>query len=110
MNLKLIPACLLASALLMPAIGYTDDHGRDKDGEAMTFIKDSAITAKVKAKLAADDTTSALAINVDTDKDGVVWLSGNVKSKAEADQAESIAKATEGVRSVKNNLKVKAAK
>ena len=109
MKFNILPACLLATALLFPAVGYSDNDRSDpSDSKAMTFVKDSAITAKVKAKLAADTTTSAMSINVDTDKDGVVWLSGNAKTQAEADKAESIAKATEGVRSVKNNIKVKA--
>ena len=43
---------------------------------AVVFVKDSAITTKIKTKLAADHITSLERIHVDTDKDGVVWLSG----------------------------------
>lgn len=43
---------------------------------------------------------------VDTDNDGVVWLSGTAKTKAEADEAVTIASGTEGVTSVKNNIKI----
>jgi osmotically-inducible protein OsmY len=68
--------------------------------------EDASITASVKAKLAADAGTSATAINVDT-KEGVVTLSGAVSSEAEKSKAEQIAKATEGVKSVTNNLTVK---
>ena len=39
-------------------------------------VDDSAITVKVKSKLAADSKTSAIKIGVET-KDGVVTLSGN---------------------------------
>ena len=46
-------------------------------------------------------------IKVDTDK-GVVTLSGNAKSKDEAEKAASIAKNTKGVVSVKNNIQVSA--
>jgi osmotically-inducible protein OsmY len=52
---------------------------------------------------------SALKINVDSDK-GTVKLTGNVKSKEEAEKAVAIAKATEGVVTVQNNLKVVASK
>ena len=38
--------------------------------------------------------------------DGVVQLSGTVESKAQSERAESIAKAIDGVKSVKNDLKV----
>jgi hyperosmotically inducible protein len=40
----------------------------------MAFVKDSAITTKIKTKLAADHPTSLALVHVDTDKDGVVWL------------------------------------
>lgn len=106
MNFNILPACLLATALLFPAVGYSDNT--KSDNKAITFVKDSAITTKVKAKLAADKATSATSIKVDTDQDGVVWLSGTAKSQAEADKAESIAKATEGVKSVRNDIKVEA--
>ncbi|MNE99360.1 Osmotically-inducible protein Y precursor [compost metagenome] len=39
--------------------------------------------------------------------DGVVQLSGEVKTQAQAERAESIAKAIDGVKSVKNDLVVK---
>ncbi len=45
-------------------------------------------------------------IKVDTDNKGVVTLSGNAKSQAEADKAASIARATSGVTTVNNNIQV----
>jgi osmotically-inducible protein OsmY len=73
---------------------------------AASNLSDSAITAKVKAGLAAEPDTSALAIKVETEK-GVVMLSGFVESKAEAQRAEKVAKEVEGVTRVKSTLKVK---
>ena len=69
-------------------------------------MSDTAITAKVKAGLAAEKDTSALAVKVETEK-GVVMLSGFVDSKAEAERAEKVAKGVEGVSSVKSTIKVK---
>lgn len=69
-------------------------------------LSDAAITAKVKTGLAAEKDTSALAINVETEK-GVVMLSGFVDSKAEAERAEKVAKGVEGVTKVKSVIKVK---
>ena len=46
-------------------------------------------------------------IKVDTDSNGAVYMRGSVKSKEEADKAVSIARATEGVTSVKSNLRIK---
>ena len=45
-------------------------------------------------------------IHVDTDDKGVVTLSGNAKSRAEADKAVMIAKNMKGVTEVKNKIKV----
>ena len=62
-------------------------------------IEDSAITAAVKTKMAANSIISALDIKVETTK-GVVKLEGNVKTTAEADTAVEIASSVEGVSDV----------
>jgi hyperosmotically inducible protein len=66
---------------------------------------DAGITTKVKSKFAADDTVKAYQIDVDT-KDKVVTLSGNVDSQAAKDQAVAIARATEGVADVVDNITI----
>ena len=66
---------------------------------------DAGITTKVKSKLAADDTVKAYQIDVDT-KDKVVTLSGNVDSQAAKDQAVNLARSTEGVADVVDNITV----
>lgn len=68
-------------------------------------VSDSAITTKVKSKLAADTRTSAVKIEVDT-VNGVVTLTGAVPTAAEKAAAGEIAKATEDVKNVTNNLTV----
>jgi len=68
-------------------------------------VADSAITAKVKSKLAVDTETSALKIDAHTDG-GVVTLTGVVPTQAEKAQAEQIARNTEGVTRVINNITV----
>jgi hyperosmotically inducible protein len=70
------------------------------------FIKDSAITTKVKAKLAAKHLSTLARIKVDTDADGVVWLSGRAPTKDASDLATMIAKNTEGVSSVHNDIAI----
>lgn len=89
----------------MPVAGYTDDMDSDRSS-AKTFVKDSMITAKVKAELAKEKDVSALHIKVDTDNMGVVQLSGTAKSQAEADRAVEIARGVEGVVSVDNKITV----
>ena len=70
------------------------------------YIDDTGITTAVKARLADDPKTSAIAINVET-LNGVVQLSGFAKSQAEKDRAEQIAGSIRNVSSVKNNIIVR---
>ena len=80
-------------------------HVRDsKDTSVKGYAGDTAITSEVKAKLLADDIVPSRKVKVET-TDGVVQLSGTVDSQAQSDRAESIAKAIDGVKSVKNDLK-----
>ena len=82
-------------------------HVRDgKEQSAKGYAGDTATTSEIKAKLLADDIVPSRKVKVET-TDGVVQLSGTVDSKAQSDRAESIAKAIDGVKSVKNDLKVK---
>jgi len=66
---------------------------------------DASITAAVKSKLGADSTIAGAKINVDT-KDGVVTLTGPVKSQTEKDRAMQIARETTGVKNVQDNLSI----
>jgi hyperosmotically inducible protein len=46
-------------------------------------------------------------IQVETDKDGVVWLTGTANTQEEINQAIATARSTDGVKSVWSDLKVK---
>lgn len=70
-----------------------------------TQIDDATITTRVKAQLTDDDTVRARDIDVDT-LDGVVTLSGRVRSEEESARAEELARAVEGVQDVENLLEV----
>jgi len=107
MKYKLATACFVVGSMLAPVAAYAEDSNRDQDrANPATFVKDSAITTKIKSKLAAEHLKSLANISVDTDQNGIVWMSGTVSSQAEADQALKIARSTDGVKSVKSNLKV----
>lgn len=71
-------------------------------------IDDTAITASVKAKLAAEQISTVTRIDVDTNQ-GVVALNGTVQSEAMKMRAEQIARQVKGVRDVVNNLRIQAA-
>jgi osmotically-inducible protein OsmY len=71
-------------------------------------VDDSVITAKVKAKFVEDKAVSALAISVETYK-GVVQLSGFANNVTEQERAGEIARTVTGVKSVKNDVRLKSA-
>lgn len=106
MNTKLISACFVAAGLLTSFVVRAEDGDADRK-HPVAFVKDSAITTKVKAKLATDKIGSLARIHVDTDKNGMVVLTGTAKSQDQVEAAEKIARDTEGVTSVQNNVKVK---
>jgi len=78
--------------------------GKD-ERPASVVASDSAITSKIKSKYAADSVVSVFNIGVKT-WEGTVTLSGTVGSFIARDQAESIAKATSGVKAVNNHIVV----
>ncbi len=106
MNIKLLSALLVSSALCAPLLAHATDGTSDRKHPA-AFVKDSVITTKIKAKLAAEKMSSLARIRVDTDREGMVVLSGRARTQAAVDKAESIAREVEGVTSVQNNIKVK---
>ena len=78
--------------------------GLNKTGEAIT---DAWITTKVKWFFLGEDALKGSDINVDT-KDHVVTLKGTVKGAAGKTRAASLAKQTDGVKSVVNQLTISA--
>jgi len=68
-------------------------------------VSDSALTAKIKSKMALDDYVKARNIDVDTVR-GVVTVGGTVYSKAERQRAVQLAKETQGVTQVIDRLDV----
>lgn len=107
MNNKLTASFLVAGLLLVPVAGYSADGEKST---ATEYVKDSVITTKIKAELAAEKMSSLVKINVDTDKAGMVMLSGSAADQAAVDKAVAIAKGVKGVTSVKNEIKIVPAK
>jgi hyperosmotically inducible periplasmic protein len=107
MKIKLSTAGLVIGALLLPAAGYTADQPSKTTTEKVKEnVSDATITAKIKTEFAKDKQVDAMHLNVDTDNKGVVTLRGMAKSQAEADKAVAIAKATQGVTAVKNEMQI----
>lgn len=83
-------------------IGQGVKHAASDAGQA---VSDSAITTKVKSKLTANQGLSSFDIHVET-TNGIVTLSGTVNQASARDLAERIARDTDGVKGVNNNIKV----
>ncbi len=92
----LVAAPLIVSCAATPT--------RESTGE---YIDDAAITTKVKNQLLGAKDVSALHVSVETFK-GRVQLSGFVSTQDEKIKAEKLARGVPGVRSVTNDLIVKA--
>ncbi len=106
MKMKLATTCLVLGALLIPIATFAAED-RDADrSHPLTWVKDSMITTAIKAKLAADHPGSMKHISVDTDKAGVVWLTGTANNQTEIDQAITTARNTEHVKSVWSDIKI----
>lgn len=100
-----------------PTTGQKIENTADKTGDKVEsaaektgeFLSDSALTAKVKTALIAEDDLKSMRINVDS-KHGVVTLTGELPTAAMVTQAETATKGVKGVKEVHNNLTVKAGK
>jgi hyperosmotically inducible protein len=106
MKIKLITLCVVAAAVFAPVVVRAEDSDTDRNRPG-TYVKDSVITTKVKAKLAADKLRTLTHVQVDTNRDGVVVLSGSTTTQEGSDKAAAITRATEGVSSVQNNIIVR---
>ena len=69
------------------------------------YTADAVITTKIKASLLAESEVSALDIKVET-TDGVVHLTGVVDNDGQVRIAERIARETDNVKNVVNDLRV----
>lgn len=68
-------------------------------------LNDGTVTAKIKAKMALDDSVKALDIDVDT-VGTTVTVSGVVGSETQRQRALQLARETEGVKQVVDQLRV----
>jgi hyperosmotically inducible protein len=96
--LRVPVVCLaLVLAMALSACSSTKSAG--------TQVDDASITARVKAKLAADGEINPFNIDVDTNE-GVVTLQGRVKKPETRTKAEQYARQTGGVKRVINLITV----
>ena len=96
-------ALLLAAIMASTVVACSSSPTQQSTGQA---IDDGVVTAKVKAKLIEDPVTKAHQINVETFK-GTVQLSGFVEDDQARTRALQLARDTDGVKSVKDALRIR---
>lgn len=99
---KYLSALFLAFTLVF-VVGCASTSTQEGTGE---YIDDSVITTKVKAAVFNEPSLKVAEINVETFK-GVVQLSGFVGSNDSANKAIALARGVAGVKSVKNDMRIK---
>ena len=94
----------IATALLMVTVlGCASTRTQEASGE---YVDDSVITGKVKTAIFNEPSLKSAEINVETFK-GIVQLSGFVSSPAAESTAIAVARGVGGVKSVKNDMRLK---
>jgi osmotically-inducible protein OsmY len=96
-------AAIFGVILLATAMGCASTSKQEGTGE---YVDDTVITTKVKAAILNDPALKSAEINVETFK-GIVQLSGFVSNQAASNQAVVVARAVGGVKSVKNDMRLK---
>jgi hypothetical protein len=96
-------AAFTFAVLLASLLGCASTAKHEGTGE---YIDDSVITTKVKAAIFNEPSLKSAEINVETFK-GVVQLSGFVSSSGDISKAAELARGVQGVKSVKNDMRVK---
>lgn len=94
---------VLAALAMAVTLGCASTAKSEGTGE---YVDDTVITAKVKTAILGESTLKATEINVETFK-GIVQLSGFVSSQSDVNKAVVVAQNVKGVKSVKNDMRVK---
>ncbi len=93
----------ILATVLAATVGCTSTPTQEGTGE---YLDDTWITTRIKAALFNESTLKATEINVETFK-GQVQLSGFVNSSRDISKAIEIARSTKGVKSVRNDMRIK---
>ena len=96
-------ATLAGIVLMATALGCASTAKQEGTGE---YVDDTVITTKVKAAIFNEPSLKSAEINVETFK-GIVQLSGFVSSRDAETKAVAVASTVGGVKSVKNDMRLK---
>ena len=96
-------SAVFATLILIATLGCASSRTHEGAGQ---YVDDSVITTKVKSAILGEPGLKVSEINVETFK-GVVQLSGFVSSRDDVNSAIRVARAVNGVKSVKNDMQLK---
>ncbi len=102
-KLNRILQLLVCIGLITAFLGCAATQKHESTGQ---YVDDSVITTKVKTAIFNEATLKTMQINVETFK-GVVQLSGFVDSAQSVKKAGEVARSVKDVKEVKNDLVVK---
>jgi len=97
-------AAIFAAVVLAGASGCAVTRGQETVG---AYVDDATITTQIKSRFVENKDVDASSIHVET-LHGTVLLSGFAKSALEKGTAENIARKVNGVKSVKNEIAIRA--
>ena len=104
--MKQIGKFLSALFLAITMVSFVGCASTSKQESTGQYMDDSLITTKVKAAIFNEPDLKSAEINVETFK-GVVQLSGFVSSQAAVNKAVQVTRTVAGVKSVKNDMRIK---
>jgi len=102
-RLKSSLSAVLLAIMMATLMGCAANLPKESAGE---YLDDSVITSKVKASILDQPALKVFEIHVQTFQ-GTVNLIGVVASQSQIDQAGEVARKVAGVRSVKNDLRLR---
>jgi hyperosmotically inducible periplasmic protein len=110
---QLVVTLIIATALPAYQADNTERNKQDRDGSTMTAEKqgnskaDVDLAARIRRSVVKDKSLSVTAQNVKiVVQDGRVWLRGPVKTAAEKDRIEELARKSAGSQNVSSYLEV----
>lgn len=112
MNKKILLASAILASIYSTTASSTTNYNNtvstpvtEESSTIKNIVPDTAITASIKTKYAADEQINAFKIHVET-INGRVILTGKVPSLVAKEKAINIAKETEGTKEVVANLEI----
>lgn len=101
-NTKIV-STLIAALMLTAVVGCTSSPNQQTAGQ---YIDDTVVTTSVKTAILKEESLKSAEINVETYQ-GVVQLTGFVRSQDNIATAMNVTRGVNGVKSIKNDMRLK---